>query len=72
MVQQKRNKVVDEDFEGGLTDDFPKDDDPIAPSSPSRPLTLCPMTGEVLGMLSVQPFFPVSMIWENLPYEDLF
>lgn len=43
------DKFSDDDFDGGLPDEFPKEDEPIAPPSPTRPLTLCPLTGEVLG-----------------------
>lgn len=45
------DKFSDDDFDGGLPDEFPKEDEPIAPPSPTRPLTLCPLTGEVLGTI---------------------
>ncbi|KAL0268260.1 UNVERIFIED_CONTAM: hypothetical protein PYX00_010275 [Menopon gallinae] len=46
---EQADKFSDDDFDGGLPDEFPKEDEPIAPPSPTRPLTLCPLTGEVLG-----------------------
>lgn len=47
---EDRSAESDSDSDCGLPDDFPTGDLlPIEPASPERPLTLCPLTGKILG-----------------------
>lgn len=50
-VSQIVRTVQKEEEDDGVVDPFPKDLPPVAagPPSPNRPLTLCPITGEVLS-----------------------
>lgn len=57
QVKQVRKQLHHEEDDDGIQDPFPKDLPPLEPESesPPPPLTLCPITGKVLGQAEGEP-----------------